>query len=192
MQQELLTTITPAPASGRSEPDDSNYADHRRSTATDRVLDVTTVARTGHRSFHTFQQIRQAFAESRWLSVAATIVLLGVLAVPMVWIYRDRVEPPTAALLPDNKIVVVPAFPESDRVGNKEERLYSEGVSAQDAHERFGAVGCFGSSGVMPASEIRQGRIDTAEKARTEFGATLVLAGAVRFSRQPGAGVLIP
>lgn len=178
MQQELLATMTPAPASGRSEPDDPSTADHRRSTATDRVLDVTTVARTGHRSFDTFQQIRQAFAESRWLSVAATIVLLGVLAVPMVWIYRDRVEPPTAALLPDNKIVVVLPF---KVIGSdKEERLYSEGVSEMltSALVQLGAS----DLQVMPASEIRQGRIDTAEKARTEFGATLVLAGAVQFS----------
>src|SRR4029450_6587941 len=78
----------------------------------------------------------------------------------------------------DNKIVVVLPF---KVIGSdKEERLYSEGVSEMltSALVQLGAS----DLQVMPSSEIRQGRIDTVEKARTEFGATLVLAGAVQFS----------
>src|SRR4029450_9114859 len=88
----------------------------------------------------------------------------------------------------DNKIVVVLPF---KVIGSdKEERLYSEGVSEMltSALVQLGAS----DLQVMPSSEIRQGRIDTVEKARTEFGATLVLAGAVPFSGGPGGGCYPP
>lgn len=84
----------------------------------------------------------------------------------------------TGMLLPDKKIVVVLPF----RVigANKEEGLYSEGVSVV-LTSNLAQLG-LPDLQVMPSTEVREARIDTVEKARAEFGATLVLAGVVQFS----------
>ena len=106
-------------------------------------------------------------------------MLVGVFAVPMAWSYRDRLgRSMTGMLLPDKKIVVVLPF----RVigANKEEGLYSEGVSVV-LTSNLAQLG-LPDLQVMPSTEVREARIDTVEKARAEFGATLVLSGVVQFS----------
>ena len=106
-------------------------------------------------------------------------MLIGLVAVPMAWSDRDRLGRSTSGtLLPDTKIVAVLPF----RVigAGKEEGLYSEGVSVV-LTSNLAQLGVPNLQ-VMPASEIREARIDTVEKARAELGATLVLAGVVQFS----------
>ena len=81
--------------------------------------------------------------------------------------------------LPDTKIIVVSPF---TVIGaSKEEGLYSEGVSVVLSTSNLAQLGLEDLQ-VMPLSEISEARIDTVEKARAEFGATLVLAGVVQFS----------
>src|SRR4029078_12523801 len=95
-------------------------------------------------------------------------------------------QPSETLLLPDRKILVVLPF---KVIGErKEERLYSEGVSEilTSSLVQLGVP----DLQVMPATQIGRAQgtiysdegIDTIEKARAEFGATLVLAGVIQFS----------
>ena len=169
MQEELLATIGSAPYP-RSEADESSAAADPRPLA-----DTNPVG-----GLATALSVWQRIEQSRWLKVAAAAVLLSLLAVPMAWIYRNRSDQPAiGTLLPDRKIVVVLPF---KLIGEgKEDRLYySEGVS--EVLTSSLAQLALPDLQVMPSSEIREARVDTVEKARAEFGATLVLAGVVQFS----------
>ena len=167
MQQELLATIAPAPSPSHSE---------GASPAIRLVPDLT--ADTSARD-RTRRSGWRRLWESRWLKIAAAATLLVVFAIPIAWSYRDRLgRSMTGMLLPDKKIVVVLPF----RVigANKEEGLYSEGVSVV-LTSNLTQLG-LPDLQVMPSTEVREARIDTVEKARAEFGATLVLSGVVQFS----------
>jgi serine/threonine-protein kinase len=171
MQQELLATIAPAPSPGHS--DGASPAAIR--LVADLTADTSARDRTRDLARSGWRRLR----ESRWLKIAATAVLLVVFAVPIAWSYRDRLgRSMTGMLLPDKKIVVVLPF----RVigANKEEGLYSEGVSVV-LTSNLAQLG-LPDLQVMPSTEVREARIDTVEKARAEFGATLVLSGVVQFS----------
>ena len=171
MQQELLATIAPAPSPGHS---DSSVP-----AAIRVVADVTADTSPGDRTRDLPDSGWRRLWESRWLKTAAIAVLVGAFAVAIVWSYRDRLgRSMTAMLLPDKKIVVVLPF----RVigANKEEGLYSEGVSVV-LTSNLAQLG-LPDMQVMPSTEVREARIDTVEKARAEFGATLVLSGVVQFS----------
>ena len=169
MQEELLATITPAPSLSRPS----------ASAALSLVASPTAGTSATHRTRDTVGSVRRRLQESRWLKAAAAVVLLGLVAVPMSLTDRDRLwRSMSGTMLPDSKIVVVLPF----RVigAGKEEGLYSEGVSVVLTSNlvQLGVP----DLQVMPSSEIREARIDTVEKARAEFGATLVLAGVVQFS----------
>ena len=171
MQQELLATIAPAPAPGHS--------DGASPAAVRPVADLTADTSAGDRTRDLARSGWRRLRESRWLKIAATAVLLVVFAIPIAWSYRDRLgRSMTGMLLPDKKIVVVLPF----RVigANKEEGLYSEGVSVV-LTSNLAQLG-LPDLQVMPSTEVREARIDTVEKARAEFGATLVLSGVVQFS----------
>ena len=179
MQQELLATITPASPHSRSETDELPAADPSATAAPNLLADLTADTSTRHRTRDIVRSVRRRLEESRWLKAAAAVVLIGLIAVPMAWSYRDRLGPSmSGTLLPDRKIVAVLPF----RVigASKEEGLYSEGVSVV-LTSNLAQLGVPDLQ-VMPPSEIREARIDTVEKARAEFGATLVLAGVVQFS----------
>jgi tetratricopeptide (TPR) repeat protein/TolB-like protein len=169
MQQELLATINPSPG-----PSDGSALAAMRLVA-DLPSDTSKPDRPRDLARSVWRRLR----ESRWQKAAAAVVLLGVVAVPLAWSYRDRLgRSMTGILLPDRKIVVVLPF----RVigASKEEGLYSEGVSVV-LTSNLAQLGLQDLQ-VMPASEIHEAGIDTVEKARAEFGATLVLAGVVQFS----------
>ena len=171
MQQELLATIAPAPSPGHS--DGASPAAIR--PVADLTADTSARDRTRDLARSGWRRLR----ESRWLKIAATAVLLVVFAVPIAWSYRDRLgRSMTGTLLPDKKIVVVLPF----RVigANKEEGLYSEGVSVV-LTSNLAQLG-LADLQVMPSSEVREAQIDSVDKARAEFGATLVLSGLVQFS----------
>jgi len=171
MQQELLATIAPAPSPGHS---DGSVPAALRLVA-DLTADTSARDRTRDLARSGWRRLR----ETRWLKIAAAAVLVGVFAVPIAWSYRDRLgRTMTGMLLPDKKIVVVLPF----RVigANKEEGLYSEGVSVV-LTSNLAQLG-LPDLQVMPSTEVREARIDTVEKARAEFGATLVLSGVVQFS----------
>jgi tetratricopeptide (TPR) repeat protein/TolB-like protein len=172
MQQELLATIAPAPSPGHS---DGSVPSAIRLVA-DLTADTSARDRTRDLARSGWRRLR----ETRWLKIAAAAaVLVGVFAVPIAWSYRDRLgRTMTGMLLPDKKIVVVLPF----RVigANKEEGLYSEGVSVV-LTSNLAQLG-LPDLQVMPSTEVREARIDTVEKAKAEFGATLVLSGVVQFS----------
>src|SRR5262245_34818714 len=120
MLQELLATIAPAPSPG---PSDGSVQAAIRLVA-DPTADTSAPDRTPDLARGGWRRLR----ESRWLKTAATAALIGVIAMAIAWSYRDRLgRSMTGMLLPDKKIVVVLPF----RVigANKEEGLYSEGVS---------------------------------------------------------------
>ena len=179
MQQELLATITPASPHGRSETDELPTADPSAAAAPNLLADLAADTSTRHRSRGLVHSAWRRLEESPWLKAAAAVVLLGLLAVPMAWSYRDRLGPSVSGtLLPDTKIIAV--LPFTVIGASKEEGLYSEGVSVV-LTSNLAQLGVQDLQ-VMPSSEIREARIDTVEKARAEFGATLVLAGVVQFS----------
>ena len=82
MQQELLATIAPAPSPG----DSDGSAPVAIRLAADLTADTSAGDRTRDRARSGWRRVR----ESRWLKIAAAAVLLGVLAVPIAWSYRDR------------------------------------------------------------------------------------------------------
>src|SRR5688500_3953410 len=169
MQEELLATITPAPPLSRPS----------ASAALGLVGNLSAGTAATHRTSDTVRSLWRRLQESRWLKAAAAVVLLGLVAVPMSLTDRDSLwRSMSGTMLPDTKIVAVLPF----RVigAGKEEGLYSEGVSVV-LTSNLVQLG-LPDLQVMPSSEIREARIDTVEKARAEFGATLVLAGVVQFS----------
>lgn len=171
MQQELLATITPAP----SPPLPVGFVPKPVRLLTDQTSDTPATDRIRGLARDAWRRLR----ESRWLQAGVAVLLLAVVAAPLAWSYRERFgRSMTGMLLPDKKIVVVLPF----RVigANKEEGLYSEGVSVV-LTSNLAQLG-LPDLQVMPASQIREEGIDTVEKARAEFGATLVLAGVVQFS----------
>jgi tetratricopeptide (TPR) repeat protein/TolB-like protein len=170
MQQELLATIAPAPSPGHS--------DGAVPTAPRLVADLTPETSAPARTRDLARSGWRRLRKFRW-KIAAAAVLVGIFAVPIAWSSRDRLgRSMTGMLLPDKKIVVVLPF----RVigANKEEGLYSEGVSVV-LTSNLAQLG-LPDLQVMPSTEVREARIDTVEKARAEFGATLVLSGVVQFS----------
>jgi serine/threonine protein kinase/tetratricopeptide (TPR) repeat protein/TolB-like protein len=171
MQQELLATIAPAPA--------PSHSDGSVPSAINLVADLTAHTSARDRTRDLASSGWRRLRESRWLKTAAATVLLGVFAVLIIWSYRDRLgRSMTGMLLPDKKIVVVLPF----RVigANKEEGLYSEGVSVV-LTSNLAQLGQPDLQ-VMPSTEVREAQIETVERARAEFGATLVLSGVVQFS----------
>jgi tetratricopeptide (TPR) repeat protein/TolB-like protein/predicted Ser/Thr protein kinase len=169
MQEELLATIAATPHL-RSETGESiATTDSLRPADTNALGDVKTA-----------RSVWRRIEESRWLKVAAAVVLLGLLAVPVAWMYRNRSDQSAiGTLLPDRKIVVVLPFRLIGE-GREDRVYYSEGVS-EVLTSSLAQLG-LPDLQIMPSSEIRDGRIDTIEKARAEFGATLVLSGVVQFA----------
>ncbi|PYS08418.1 MAG: hypothetical protein DMG17_28985 [Acidobacteria bacterium] len=152
----------------------------RYATATDVVNDLTAVRRSRNRYRDVAESIREAFAESRWMKAAAIIVSLVVIAAPFAGIYWNRLERwIDGAALPERRIEAVLPF---QLIGNsRDERLYSEGVS-EILTGKLAQLTNVPNLQVVPSSEIRSRKIDNPEKARAEFGATIVLAGAFQFS----------
>jgi eukaryotic-like serine/threonine-protein kinase len=154
--------------------------DQRGPGARELVHELTALSRSRHRLHDIAQNVREAFTESRRLTVAAAIVLLCLFSLPIVWIYRDDIEERIGLMrLPDRKIVVVLPF---QVIGDsRDERFYSEGVS-EILTSRLTQLTGIPDLQVVPSTAIREGKVDTVEKARAEFGATIVLAGMFQIS----------
>ena len=150
----------------------------RYGTASELVAELEAVHRSRDRIRNILQNITEAFRQTRALTVLAAVLVLSVLVLPAVWIYRDGLFRGKAAL-PSNKIVAVLPF----RVigEGRGERLYSEGVS-EILTSKLTQLTTIPNLQVIPPSEIRDRNVDTIDKARAEFGATLVLAGTFQFS----------
>ena len=176
MQQELLATIAPAPSPGHS--------DGSVPAAIRLVADLTSTPPHGI-GLATLPAAAGAGSGTRWLKIAAAAVLVGVFAVPMAWSYRDRLgRSMTGMLLPDKKIVVVLPF----RVigANKEEGLYSEGVSVV-LTSNLAQLGL--PDQVMPSTEVRgANRYRRKGAGRIRCDARAVGCGPV--FRRPGASFI--
>ena len=163
MQEELLATIALASPHSRSETDESPAAGSPAAAVPNLLADLRADTSTQHRPGDIVRSVRRQGKKSRWLRAAAAVVLIGLLAVPIAWSYRDRLGPSVSGtLLPDRKIIAVLPF----RVigADQEEGLYSEGVSVV-LTSNLAQLGVQDLQ-VMPSSEIREARIDTVEKAR--------------------------
>jgi len=82
------------------------------------------------------------------------------------------------ASLPEKKILVVLPFRVIGSSGD--ERFYSEGVSAI-LTAKLTELSTIPNLQVAPTSAVRERKIDSLEKARGEFGATLILDGTFQF-----------
>ena len=80
MQEELLATIGSAPYPHSEADESSAAADPRRLADTNPVGGLTTA-----------RSVWQRIEQSRWLKVAAAVVLLSLLAVPMAWMIPESV-----------------------------------------------------------------------------------------------------
>jgi eukaryotic-like serine/threonine-protein kinase len=154
--------------------------EERYATAADIVGDLQAVRRSYRRLPDIVQSFSEAFAESRRVKFVAVFLILCVAATPPVWIFRYRVEQWFGiAALPGKRIIVVLPF---RIIGeSRGERFYSEGFS-ELLTMTLTQLATIPGLQVIPANEIRDKRVDTAERARSEFGATLVLAGTFEFS----------
>jgi len=154
--------------------------DQRYPAARELVHELTSISRSHHRLQDIARNVQEAFTESRRLKVVTAVVLLCLFALPSIWIYRYDIEERLGLMrLPDKKIVVVLPF---QVIGDShDERFYSEGVS-EILTSRLTQLTGIPDLQVIPSSAIREGKVDTVEKAHTEFGATIVLAGMFQFS----------
>jgi len=150
----------------------------RYGTANDLVKELEAAYRSQDRLRNILQNITEAFWQTRALKVLAAVLVLSVFALSAAWIYRDWLLPDKTAL-PGNKIVAVLPF---RIIGEgRGEKLYSEGAS-EILTSKLTQLTTIPNLQVIPPSEIRDRNVDTIDKARAEFGATLVLSGTFQFS----------
>jgi eukaryotic-like serine/threonine-protein kinase len=141
--------------------------------------------------FRELQNIRrqQRFFTDTWHSVAemcasvtrkpvvavASSVLLAVLIAVAIFYFKPLSR---SVSLPEKKILVILPF---RVIGNSgDERFYSEGVSAI-LTAKLTELSTIPNLQVAPTGAVRERKIDSLEKARGEFGATLILDGTFQF-----------
>src|SRR5262249_40538284 len=128
---------------------------------------------------------REAFGGAAF-KIAAAIVLCVVALSPFVWHYRQRAHdwiygPP----LPDKRIVVILPFNVIGNARDAGEGFYSEGVSVVLTDRlKLLTLNAMPDLQVITPDEIAARHVDSAAKARGEFGATMILSGSLLFSDQ--------
>src|SRR5947207_5202308 len=116
-----------------------------------------------------------------WTKYLIAVLVVLLLALPSAFLYRSTIEGWMGITpLPEKKILAVLPF----RVLGEDrgERLYSDGAAEILTANLAEFPLTIPNLQVVSASEIRDRSVDTADKARAEFGATLVLAGTFQFS----------
>jgi serine/threonine-protein kinase len=143
------------------------------------------IQRSRNRFVALFDDARAAFGWSAFKIVTAT--LLCVIALSAVaWRYsqplRDWIIGPP---LPDKKIVVILPFRVVGDTRDAGEGFYSEGVSVVLTDRlKLLTLNAINNLQVITPDEITARGVDSAEKARGEFGATIILSGTLLFSKQ--------
>ena len=154
--------------------------EERYATARDVLAELERFHRSQDRVRNIVGSILEAFSQTRRLKwLAAAVLVLSVIAVTAAFIYRDGAKRSVSITpLPEKKILAVLPF---RIIGEgRGERFYSEGVS-EILTGKLTQLTTIPNLQVVPASEFHDRDIDTVEKARAEFGATLVLGGTFQF-----------
>jgi len=156
--------------------------DQRYATAGELVQELHAVERSLKRLVDFWCNAREGFRESRLFQAVAAGLLLCILVLPF-WIYRDRIqrwlEPPPKeirALVPEKKNLVV--LPFQMTASDPETQVYADGLT-ESVTDKLTQLTAASNLQVAPASEVRSLHIKTAQEARKELGANVVLAGTI-------------
>jgi serine/threonine-protein kinase len=155
--------------------------EERYTTTRELVEELEAVRRSDERVREFVQRIRDVYGKTRWMKLAVALFLLCSIVLPAALINADHVERWLGiSMLPQKKIVVVLPF----RVigDSKGDRFYSDGISEILTGRLTQFTESVRDLQVIPAGEIHVRNVQTASKAHTEFGATLVLAGTFQVS----------
>jgi serine/threonine-protein kinase len=158
----------------------SKEPEQRYPTTNELVDELQALRRSQDRVRDIIDSVREGFAQTLWMKLAAPVFVLLLLALPLSFVYRTDIERRLGiSPLPQKKIVAVLPF---RAIGdNRGERFYSDGVAEILTGRLAQLTTTIPNLQVIPASEIYARKVDTAEKARNEFGATIVMAGTFQF-----------
>jgi eukaryotic-like serine/threonine-protein kinase len=145
----------------------------RYATAADLVKDLTRIDRSRRRLEEMALNIQEAFTESRWMKVAAVLVLFALIIAPLAWVFRDPLRQRLGIIpLPAKKIIVVLPF----RVdGDSPSQPYAAGLT-DVLTQRLGDIP---QLRVVSPVEVRESGIMTPRQAFGLFGANLAITGSI-------------
>jgi serine/threonine protein kinase/tetratricopeptide (TPR) repeat protein len=147
--------------------------DQRYARATDIIQDLTAIHRSRHRLEDITCNVREAFVESRWMKVAAALVVLVLITVPIARIYRGPIQQSLGFIqLPEKKTVVVLPFLVD---GEKPSQHYAHGLT-DVLTERLSRIP---QIRVVSPVEVFESGITTPRQAFGLFGANLAITGAI-------------
>ena len=117
----------------------------------------------------------------KWVTPAAVFLLICLIALPAAFFYGDHLERWFGvSALPQKKIVVVLPFRVIGQT--RGDRFYSDGISEILTGRLTRFTQSVPELQVIPAGETHARNVDSAARARAEFGATIVLAGTFQIS----------
>jgi serine/threonine-protein kinase len=150
--------------------------ENRYANADDLLQDLLAARRAQDRIRDLIQNVREMFLQTRKFELAAALILLlGITLVPAYMLLKHRWVGTT---FPEKKIVAVLPFRVIGQ--GRGEGFYSEGIS-EILTGKLVQLTTVPDLQVISEFEISDRKVDTIEKARAEFGATLVLRGSVQF-----------
>ncbi len=127
-----------------------------------------------------WRSLRYVIHKSRWIQAVSVLILLGILAAPPAWLYRDNLRSLLGLPLPlpDQKVLVILPF----RVisGDAQSPAFADGLN-ETLTARLTQLLVSNDSQVLPSSEVRRSKVTSAVDARRELGANLVLDGSLQF-----------
>jgi serine/threonine protein kinase/tetratricopeptide (TPR) repeat protein/TolB-like protein len=145
----------------------------RYATAADLVKDLTRIDRSRRRLEDMALNIQEAFTESRWMKVAAVLVLFALIIAPLAWVFRDPLRQRLGIIpLPAKKTIVVLPF----RVdGDSPSEHHAFGLT-DVLTERLGQIR---QLRVVSPVEVFESGITTPRQAFGLLGANLAVTGSI-------------
>jgi eukaryotic-like serine/threonine-protein kinase len=154
--------------------------DERYASAVELVEDLTALRRARSRFQDISRTVREALTESKWMKVAAAVVLLSLIGAPVAWTYRDRLQQSLGiAPIAVQKNLVALRF---RAIGTGSDiQAYADGL-AETLNSKLTQLTQGSEWRVAPTRLVQEQGVKTPEAARKELGANLVLDGSLEFA----------
>ena len=151
--------------------------DQRYATAADFVEDLTALRRARSRFQDFLRGLREAFAESRWMKVAAAVVLLFIAAMPPALLYREPIlQALNLAPIKFEKILVPLRI---RAIGTGESiQVYADGFT-ETISSRLTQLTQGSEWRVASTALVREEGVENSEAARKVLAADLVFEGSM-------------